>query len=71
MSIAVHDGHDLRVAGPERSHDLHILRTRTAHAAKTLLMQGLRMLLVVGCFTALTAAVIGIKLYAFLPPLHH
>jgi hypothetical protein len=47
------------------------MRTRTAHAAKTLLMQGLRMLLVVVCFAAITAVVIGIRVYAALPPLHH
>jgi hypothetical protein len=53
-----------------RSQALHVNAMRTVHAAKSLLAQGLRMLLVVSCFAAAAAAVIAARLYAFVPALH-
>ena len=53
-----------------RSQEPHIDTARIAHAAKTLLGQGLRMLLVLSCFAAAAAAVIAARLYAFVPALH-
>jgi hypothetical protein len=52
------------------SQDLHHDTARIMHAAKTLLAQGLRMLLVLSCFAAAAAAVIAARLYAFVPALH-
>jgi hypothetical protein len=43
---------------------------RIAYAAKTLLGQALRMLLVVSCFAAVVATVVAVRLYAFVPALH-
>jgi hypothetical protein len=53
-----------------RPQHLHIDAVRAAHAAKTLLGQALRLLLVVSCFAAAVAAVIAVRLYAFVPALH-
>ncbi len=69
MSLAAHGAHEFTTRA--RSAELHALRVKAAHSAKTLLMQGLRMILVLAFFTALVAAVIGIRLLAFLPALHH
>jgi hypothetical protein len=54
-----------------RPTDRHIDAVRVVHAAKTLFDQALRMLLVVSCFAAAAGAVIAVRLYAFLPALHH
>ena len=59
-------GHTAR---PQSLH-LHGDAGRAAHAAKTLLVEGLRILLVLSCFAAAGAAVIAARLYAFVPALH-
>ncbi len=69
MSLVAYSANDF-TARP-RSQDLHALQARTAHAAGTLLMQGLRMLFVVSCFTAVVAVGIGIRVFAYMPAVHH
>ena len=36
-----------------------------------LLMKALRMAFVIGCFAAVAAILMGVRIYAFVPGLHH
>jgi hypothetical protein len=71
MTVVTLDDVPRRRNATKRPRHPHINAASIAHTAKTLLGQALRMLLVASCFTAIGAAVIAMRLYAFMPALHH